>query len=177
MDRNLGASRVAQSSTDSEAYGDLFQWGRLDDGHQVRTSGETTTQSTGDVPNHSNFIKGSSDWRNPANNSLWQGVNGINNPCPPGWRIPTTIEWGDELNSWGSNKNATGAFNSSLKLPRGGLRNYVSGVVGDVGSGGYYWSSAVSGIGAQRLYFYSTGANAGGGDHRAYGFSVRCLKD
>ncbi len=28
MDRNLGASRVAQSSIDEEAYGYLYQWGR-----------------------------------------------------------------------------------------------------------------------------------------------------
>jgi hypothetical protein len=27
MDRNLGASRAATSPTDSEAYGDLYQWG------------------------------------------------------------------------------------------------------------------------------------------------------
>ncbi|MFZ1451482.1 MAG: hypothetical protein WAT20_02205, partial [Ferruginibacter sp.] len=41
MDRNLGASRVATSSTDDLAYGDLYQWGRLTDGHQNRTSGTT----------------------------------------------------------------------------------------------------------------------------------------
>lgn len=28
MDRNLGASSVATSSNDAEAYGDLYQWGR-----------------------------------------------------------------------------------------------------------------------------------------------------
>lgn len=39
MDRNLGASRAATSSTDTEAYGDLYQWGRAADGHQKRTSG------------------------------------------------------------------------------------------------------------------------------------------
>jgi hypothetical protein len=34
MDRNLGATRVALSSTDTEAYGDYYQWGRPEDGHQ-----------------------------------------------------------------------------------------------------------------------------------------------
>lgn len=34
MDRNLGASRVAISSADSLAYGDLYQWGRGTDGHE-----------------------------------------------------------------------------------------------------------------------------------------------
>ncbi|MEY4885721.1 MAG: hypothetical protein RL151_1030, partial [Bacteroidota bacterium] len=38
LDRNLGASRVATTVTDATAYGDLFQWGRLDDGGQDRNS-------------------------------------------------------------------------------------------------------------------------------------------
>ena len=38
MDRNLGAGRVAQSSDDALAYGDLYQWGRATEGHQVRVS-------------------------------------------------------------------------------------------------------------------------------------------
>tara|TARA_B110000090_G_scaffold89704_1_gene101755 strand:- start:8070 stop:8588 length:519 start_codon:yes stop_codon:yes gene_type:complete len=35
MDRNLGATQVATSSTDHLAYGNLYQWGRALDGHQV----------------------------------------------------------------------------------------------------------------------------------------------
>jgi hypothetical protein len=58
MDRNLGASRVATAYNDSVAYGDLFQWGRGDDGHQNRDSGVTSTLSTTDNPGHSNFIYG-----------------------------------------------------------------------------------------------------------------------
>jgi hypothetical protein len=34
MDRNLGANRAATSSTDTEACGDLYQWGRRADGLQ-----------------------------------------------------------------------------------------------------------------------------------------------
>ncbi len=85
MDRNLGASRVATSSTDAAAYGDLYQWGRLADGHQCRNSGTTTQLSSSDVPDHGDFILASSspfDWRSPQNDNLWQGVNGVNNPCP-----------------------------------------------------------------------------------------------
>ena len=43
MDRNLGASQVATSSSDAAAYGDLYQWGRRADGHQCRNSPTTTT--------------------------------------------------------------------------------------------------------------------------------------
>ncbi len=83
MDRNLGAARVATSSTDASSYGDLYQWGRLTDGHQLRNSDVTTVLSTSDAPGHANFIINAPtpfDWRSPQNDNLWQGVNGINNP-------------------------------------------------------------------------------------------------
>lgn len=34
LDRNLGASKVAESADDFEAYGSLFQWSRKADGHE-----------------------------------------------------------------------------------------------------------------------------------------------
>ena len=53
---NLGTANVATSSADSTAYGWLYQWGRLTDGHQIRTSAVLSTQSTGDIPGHADFI-------------------------------------------------------------------------------------------------------------------------
>lgn len=38
LDRNLGASRVATSKTDTLAYGHYYQWGRSADGHQLPNS-------------------------------------------------------------------------------------------------------------------------------------------
>lgn len=179
MDRNLGASQVATSSTDAAAYGDLYQWGRAADGHESRTSGTTSTLATSDTPGHGNFItNGSSspyDWRNPQNDNLWQGVSGTNNPCPSGYRLPTEAEWQAERTSWSSN-NAAGAFASPLKLPVAGYRNYSDGSLDAVGSSGYYWSSAVGGAGSRFLFFNSSGAGMNSYS-RAYGFSVRCLKD
>ncbi len=178
MDRNLGASRAAISSTDEEAYGDLYQWGRAFDGHQKRNSGTTSTLSSSDFPGHGSFITVNSspyDWRSPQNDDLWQGVSGVNNPCPDGYRLPTEAEWEHERQSWSSN-NAEGAFASPLKLPVAGSRGYSSGSLAGVGSFGYYWSSAVGGSHSRYLFFYSAGANTGS-DYRAGGGSVRCLKD
>ena len=184
LDRNLGASQVATAYNDSAAYGDLFQWGRLDDGHQTRTSGTTDTLSSGenpDIPGHSNFIYGMGspyDWRSPQNNDLWQVVDGIriNNPCPTGWRLPTSDEWNAEKNSW-SSQNRVGAFVSPLKLTAAGYRNCSDALLDDsVGSFGYYWSSSVGGSGAFYLYFLSSNAFMFS-CFRADGFSVRCLKD
>ncbi len=178
MDRNLGASQVATSSTDAAAYGDLYQWGRGADGHQIRTSGTTTTLSTTDNPGHGNFItNGSSpyDWRSPQNDNLWQGVDGTNNPCPSGYRLPTGAELEAERLSWNSN-NSAGAFASPLKLPVAGYRYYSNGTLNDVGSNGGYWSGTVNGAYARSLYFNSSIANMNS-SYLAYGFSVRCLKD
>jgi uncharacterized protein (TIGR02145 family) len=178
MDRNLGAAQVATSSTDAQAYGDLYQWGRATDGHEKRNSGTTSSLSSSDTPGHGNFItKVSSpyDWRSPQNGSLWQGVSGINNPCPTGYRLPSSTELEAELASWASN-NAAGAFASPLKLPLAGARDGRGGFIGHAGSAGYYWSSTVDGTNMRFLFLYSTEAYTHYG-YRADGYSVRCLKD
>ena len=178
MDRNLGASRAATSSTDAEAYGDLYQWGRAADGHQIRTSSTTTTLSNSDTPEHNNFILAPNtphDWRSSQNNNLWQGVNGTNNPCPSGYRLPSEAEWRAELNSWNS-PDANGAFASPLKLPMAGFRISSDGSLFDVGSRGDYFSSTVDGNRSLFLLFISSYAYINS-YFRAHGTSVRCLKD
>ena len=179
MDRNLGAYRVATSSFDSEAFGDLYQWGRDTDGHEVRTSRKTSIKSTSDDPGHDKFIldndNTSFDWRTPQNNDLWQAENGLNNPCPSGFRLPTKAEWETEIASWDT-ADKSGAINSPLKLPAAGLRQRSDGNVIYEGSYCYYWSGTVEGLGANSLNIYETGANI----HelgRSFGSSVRCIQD
>lgn len=178
MDRNLGASQVATSSTDTAAYGDLFQWGRGDDGHQIINplSDTTSTGSNVDIPGHANFILAPNnpfDWRSPQNDSLWHGVNGINNPCPSGWRLPIENEWDVEMQSWSTN-NAMGAFGSPLKLPMAGSRFLINGAIDYVGTSGIYWSATPSATYAIYLEFLSSNAYIGA-SARALGYSVRCI--
>ncbi len=175
MDRNLGASRAAISSTDEEAYGYLYQWGRASDGHQLRNSGTTSTFSSNDVPGHGDFIKGLTVWLSPQNDELWQDLNGINNPCPDGYRLPTSAELETERQSWSSN-NAEGAFASPLKWTLAGYRGHSNGSLVNVSSGGGYWSSDVESTDAQFLYFHSSTASIYSG-YRAGGLAVRCTKN
>jgi len=178
MDRNLGASQAATSSTDALAYGDLYQWGRSTDGHQIRTSPTSSTLSNTDQPSPPSFIRVLDppyDWRSPQNNNLWQGVNGINNPCPIGYRLPTITEWQEEMEVW-SSIGSDGAFASPLKLTIAGRRNYENGSLLYVGNIGHYWSSTEAGVSSRLLSFSfnSVGANT---LRRAHGASVRCIKD
>jgi uncharacterized protein (TIGR02145 family) len=182
MDRNLGAQRAAMSSTDFLAYGAWYQWGRDADGHQCRDSDTTSTlASTATSPGMKFIVNSASpfDWLSPQDSSLWQGVNGANNPCPTGFRIPTVSEWETEFNSWpkdGDKIKSKSAFNSPLKLPVSGYRFRGSGAPFAVGSNGVYWSSSVSGSNASYLYFFSVNTVFHPGD-LARGNAVRCIKE
>jgi hypothetical protein len=182
MDRNLGASHVASSSTDAGSYGYLYQWGRDGDGHQIRTSGTTSTKSSSNTPGHDDFITAMIspyDWRNPQNDFLWQG-GGVNNPCPTGYHVPTETEWEVERLSWWSN-NPDGALGSVLKLPMAGYRAANTGSLSNVGTSGTYWTSTVNGNNSSYLYFdnaapSSSNAGINTSGYRASGRSVRCIK-
>tara|TARA_R110000823_G_scaffold266883_2_gene386881 strand:- start:10717 stop:11949 length:1233 start_codon:yes stop_codon:yes gene_type:complete len=185
MDRNLGASQVATAIDDADSFGGLYQWGRGADGHGSRTSGISSTLSDSDDPGHGDFITATSsplDWRSPQNDDLWQGVNGTNNPCPSGYRVPTATEWEAEFLSWDT-QDAAGAFASPLKLTKGGHRIFANGVISLFpGYGGYgtYWTSTVSGTGANNVGFKTDPGSQEVGiytNFRAYGYSVRCIKD
>jgi hypothetical protein len=140
MDRNLGATQVAASSTDALSYGDLYQWGRDSDGHESRTSNTTATTATSADAGHGDFITVDDNWTNFTDeDTLWQA--GLNDPCPTGYRIPTETELETERANFSSN-GANGAF-SALKLPRAGDRDESNGTLTNVGSFGSYWSSTV----------------------------------
>ena len=178
MDRNLGASQVATSSIDALAYGDLYQWGRRADGHQCRNSATTSTLSSTDQPSHGDFILAPSpliDWISPQNINLWQGLNGINNPCPTGYRIPTEIELNAERISWNANTNI-GAFASPLKLTIAGTRSRQNGQIFEVGNVGIYWSSNISSNISRILGIVNNNAEINT-NSRANGNSVRCIKN
>ena len=191
LDRNLGASRVATSSTDVEAYGDYYQWGRPADGHQTKyltnnnSSGFTNTKSSSSVPSTDLWIvptDDSNDWLITPDNSLWTGANPATNPCPAGFRIPTEAEWSAENIA---NVGATFQTNGlKLTLP-GMLTNFGSGGASYTAKGTYgqyltqtaYTTTPVKG-GAR--YFGVNGSNQAWFDqnyYKSHGMSVRCIKN
>jgi uncharacterized protein (TIGR02145 family) len=192
MDRNLGASRPAISATDYKAFGCLYQWGRGNDGHAsinwtsattgTPANGSTTAVTSSNTPGHALFIKGSStynyDWRSPKSDGLWQGVNLVNNPCPIGFHVPSSIEFGNELIAYSITNTATAYANG----PNGGFKFVDKGqrqlgdasIVKDTNS--YYWTITISGGNSLYRNFTNTATNSFS-SFRTMGFSVRCVKD
>ncbi len=194
LNNNLGANyanigkpafnpaQQASSSTDYNAYGSLFQWGRKPDGHELITWSNSTagtgvygtTSTVSNMPTDALFIVGSSNWRIIQDDTLWIMEASANNPCPAGFRIPTITEL-STLFTAGNITNSSTAAVSTLKLTTSGYRNYGSGSLQNTGVFGNYWSSSVSGTTANtRGFDISTFVS---NYNRAFGFSIRCVKN
>ncbi|MDR7715839.1 FISUMP domain-containing protein, partial [Riemerella anatipestifer] len=116
--------------------------------------------------------------------NLWQ-VNGSNNPCPSGYHVPTHSEqkalhnailgYNAGTSSIGSNK----MWNEQvLRLPASGNREASNTVFSNRSSSGFLWSSEQYDSNyTWSLWFNSGSSYAGYRSFRAYGFSVRCIKD
>jgi len=106
-----------------------------------------------------------------------------NDPCPPGWRVPTH----DELLRIIDNENWTqengvggyryGSGTNTIFLPAVGRRN-ETGVLQYEGTRGYYWNNKPWGPGSDYAghILFSESSGAGGTCLKSSGQSVRCVK-
>ena len=192
LDRNLGASQVCTSFDDSACYGDYYQWGRNFDGHEDSTStsidaGDASQAANVSNVGHGDFIESNNtysyDWAKSADgdgslrSANWSATDG-SSVCPVGFRVPTIDELKAELLDAGSAEitDRDDAFNSFLKLPSAGYHSGYSGTFGNQGSWGYVWCSSVYGSNSRSVYFRS-GSAGEGSSRRAFGYTVRCLRD
>ena len=206
LDRNLGATQVATSYDDYKAYGDLFQWGRPADGHQLinwtssttgtAVNGSTTVLATSDTPAHSNFIifpdnTTTGDWRSDNNQKRWATIP--QGPCPAGWHVPSFLEWQAEISNTqiaaGGTASSGGITDyskgySQLKLTIAGYR-YMDGppysvLFGQANRVGRYWTTSdrfKNGYSDVKDIEIGS-ANVQAGDMpKGYAMSVRCLRN
>lgn len=129
---------------------------------------------------------------------IWtNSQTGKNGPCSPGYHIPTgetdataTYEWytayliADSMSTLGSCSQigTTPPYDRlrcALRIPLAGSRNW-SGGYDSQGTVSNYWSSSPSApgfTGADKVRFSNGGGNISDNSLRAYGFSVRCIRN
>ena len=146
MDRDLGADNnyPTTATLDRSAYGLLYQWGRKDpffgsdkravagqipypqyssamvDGVRVGTVEYATAHPGVYImydPNQTHM-----DWLYSSlrDNSLWGNTKTIYDPCPPGWKVPSTTFWQKVLGTSANDSYLT-ADNERLGLDFSGI--------------------------------------------------------
>lgn len=194
LQQNLGSSRVATFGGDAAAFGDYFQWGRWDDGHQSKFSPLNSVLPSPNDPSGLGmgapvFFGGTYPWwwGDGDGNSTWSGntptaTNG-KDPCSAlgiGWRMPSQADW-QNLFLAENITDTTSGFNSNIKLAKAGYR-LDGGTFALVSEYANCWTSTPSnpapptGMGMAINVTEST-ANTSNMYPRALGMPCRCVKD
>lgn len=170
----------------------------------ARSSSRADAGTTGFIPTTGN----PTDWTTDTSTKqgLWGGTTGnrsafaepgsesdANNPCPPGYRLPTVdeflqmvsaitgqkIEYNKTVNIAEVNRLL---FESVLKLPSAGNVNNANGKVSNTGAAGFYWANMSGGMPADaapatsvRLYFNASSL-AVNPYQRSFGYAVRPIR-
>lgn len=194
---NLMAKKTNEK--DGKAYGSLFQWQRMADGHELMKWDENNPVNS---PNNNTSVHSSfpairaNSWYNAGSNSvltgshnawvtdalaiagpfnLWQ-ANGANNPCPTGFHVPTGTEFLDYLNAL----NSQGIFilnDPQLAIVGAGNRS-GGGTINQ--SAPYYWASTYT-TPPTSPNDYPDGITGGGaslfGRKQSRSMAIRCIQD
>ena len=194
---NLGANEDADPFAPSaDLNGDYYQWGyRYPSGTRDAIIGTPT--SAGDK-----IYPLDRAWNSATPTPGFYGNNvagavttdkSATDPCPDGFRVPNKDEWTSVMNTtlnprknstgWTSNLNCTDCwsgsmFGDSLFLPATGYRDN-SGSLFYRGYYGYYWSSTENSStnASFNVDFNSSGSYVVSTGNRAFGYSIRCIKD
>jgi hypothetical protein len=203
MDRNLGATEAANSVT---GRGLFYQWGRKDPfctGEYTTVSVSSSCNIPYSIQHPATFITCVSsprDWLygNDRKNDRWNAdgnTKSIYDPCPEGWRVPLHVDGtesaGDDSSPWKGYSTASswtaGASDGGVQFinqasetsyyPAGGYIDFETGIIGGLGTFGNWFSASVNGESARNLGVRNNGQVQPNNQHRAFGFSVRCIRE
>jgi len=127
---------------------------------------------------HNNALWGGSDKQSPTEKTIFD-------PCPAGWRVPVFKEsvspWSmfteSAFTQYGSKLGRV--YNNEAYYPVAGTRDRSGGSFSSVGARGYYWSGTPESSNAYNLSFQFARSQPDTDRElsRAFGFSVRCVKE
>lgn len=203
MDRNLGAlvAATADGAT-PESAGFFYQWGRKDpfvgvgdfsSGKPATVAGEGMSLYGGQMSsakttkNPTVFGDFEGHWNSSAVDGLWGGTKGVNDPCPPGYRVPYRTEYllftnsPEEITGW-EYMPEKDVFSVGTPLTYYPLTGYMSwdGSYNNVGTGARVWSSRSHDT-ASKAYNFRISESGDGisygnsGKEKANGYAVRCV--
>ena len=188
-------------------YGKLYQWGRKYgqglggeyDAHEpVLIEGPFDLDAGQNKALANYFFYGIGDWLSTRDSKLWNSgtesspIKTDYDPCPEGWRVPTTVELSDLASirsdftydaglrgMWFSGGGYDVKLSDSqVFLPASGFRSNYDGGLANVGYYGSYWSASPHSSSVFFLYFdYNGNVIPSNYNNRAFGYSVRCLQE
>jgi uncharacterized protein (TIGR02145 family) len=183
---NLGAVASSDPYTPRwELNGDYWQWGRKDKAANGPSNGTVGGANDGEI----------SGWNKiEASNGAWSDANKTaNDPCPSGFRVPTSEQWESIMSNnikeldftfslspthYDNGLRIKKSFDDTggIYLPFAGERNYYNGSLNAYRSvSGYYWSSSVFATDLP-IYISFPGANSPTGIS-TQGMSIRCIAE
>jgi uncharacterized protein (TIGR02145 family) len=179
LSHNLGADTSLDPHTPvKDLNGDYYQWGK--------------NAPDADVDNLIGSIWGDQGGTT-ANGNWTPGAKGPQDPCPAGYRVPSSAEWiavntNNAVSRTGTFDGNTTEFGNALHygtatdpkqltLPAAGYRDDANGALNLRGNFGFYWSSAELGSLAYSLYFDSSNVYPAHYTNRPNGFSLRCIAE
>jgi len=212
MDRYLGALTEATQWETSEAadglsFGLLYQWGRKDPFPNVYDAGSrkaakvagtqfaygSTKMSMAEAianPTQVNALK--DDWNTETNNDLWGGESGektINDPCPPGYKVPTRSDIATIINNtpsdlatWACGASVSGTGFTWFKLgdpatvfPNAGFYNYDASYSRAYRSVIWCATEYTDDSAQARCKYIYEGPGFGSSARKSQGGSIRCI--
>lgn len=184
MCHNLGADETADPYTPSAAiHGAKYQWGK----REYALSQAQDQLLSGTIPAWDQVTSPYNAWSDDEKT--------VNDPCPAGYRIPTSNEFlgvvsYNTLNIIGTwtasptNYSSGAKYGNSLFLPAAGWRVYNTGVIANRGSVAYVWTSTNLRPNTSSLVFRviennGSGQFIGGSNEeiRTYALPLRCIAE
>lgn len=180
LQQNLGSIQVGTAINDNLAHGDLFQWGRWDDGHQVIDRSNATAPLASNTtnltaPNPNNILAaktGNAMGSVYINLNTWWNVEAVvtatastpeevteNNGADPckalgeGWRLPTATEYN------AVRLNTGGVSGSTITNSTTAVESVLKFTCGAIRTG----PAGFTGVGNRGMYWSSTAATLAGG--------------